>query len=109
MWKEPASQCWRGSARPALEVLYVEYWGPEYFLADDSSATGAGELIDAALALGLRRWITIIHHEDHVSFAVNNRTVPPGSWGNIVFIEDRDTFMGAVRWCEGALTQELAD
>lgn len=94
-----------GNTRP--ETLSVEYWGSEYMLARDAPGTGSAELVDVSLKLGYRRWITIIHRPDLVTFAVNTRTVPPESWGNIIFIEDREVFVRAVRWCEAVLTREL--
>jgi FkbM family methyltransferase len=94
-----------GETRP--EVLMCEYWGPDHMLVGDKSSVGAAPLVDRLVPTAFRHWLTVIHDDGGLGFAVNSREVPPASWGNVIFFEDRETFMAAVRWCSASLREHI--
>jgi len=92
-----------GSTRP--EALLVEYWGEEYIFATDSSRAGIKPLLDAIEPHGLGCWLALIHRGDSVWFDVNPRSVPADTWGNVLFVQDRETFAAVTAWCAGHLAR----
>ncbi len=94
-----------GGTRP--EVVVVEYRGPDCPLIAGEGTPGVGSLVQALLPTGLRHWITIVHEGEAAAFTVNNRTVPPRSWGNIVFFRDREAFLAGLRWCAAVLPERV--
>jgi FkbM family methyltransferase len=96
-----------GATHP--EVVMLEYWGDEFVLRGTNGSPGFATLIDGVQQLGLRRWVTLIHEGDTVSYAVNNRSVPPASWGNVAFVRDRDTFLAILMWCQDQALSRYVD
>jgi hypothetical protein len=51
-------------------------------------------------------WYIVIYRlwgQPHTAFFCNHDRSVPGSWGNIIFFRDRETFSEAQKWCSAAL------
>ena len=69
--------------------------------------TPPAAMVETMFDLGYRHWLSVIHDDGHVAFALNNRDVPPSSWGNCVWFRNHEAFLAAVRWCGTSMPEMI--
>jgi Methyltransferase FkbM domain len=88
-----------GSLRPS--VVMAEFWSEGHVFAAWKSLNKLPDLVAEMRKRGYKCNIAIYRLEslDRSRFISNSARVPNGSWGNVLFFEDRLLFDKAFQWC----------
>jgi FkbM family methyltransferase len=95
----------RGMDGHRYPVVCVEFWDTRIPFADN----GLLYTVESMVREMLRRdypWYILIYRvwgQNQTAFFCNHDQPVPGSWGNIFFFRDRDTFQQAQQWCAAVL------
>lgn len=98
-----------GLGATSAEVVVAEYWERDHMLSGGDVAYGVEPLIKACQRRGLRRWVTLTHEGERVTFMVNNLRAPATSWGNVFFFRELETFRATLEWCQAHLLRNPAE
>jgi FkbM family methyltransferase len=95
----------RGMDGHRYPVVCVEFWDVHIPFADN----GLLYTVESMVREMARRdypWYILIYRvwgQNQTAFFCNHDRPVPGSWGNIFFFRDRDTFQQAQQWCAAVL------
>ena len=95
----------RGMDDYRYPVVTVEFWDTEI----PFGTQGLLYTIDSMVCEMRQRgylWYIVIYRiwgQNQTAFYCNHDRSVPGSWGNIVFFQDREMFVHAQQWCSAAL------
>ncbi len=94
----------RGMKDHRYPVVSVEFWDAQLWFAEGSLY----RLDDMVREMHQRGylWFIVIYQivgQDSHAFFCNHDVSVPGSWGNVFFFRDRDTFAQAQQWCTAVL------
>jgi FkbM family methyltransferase len=98
----------RGLGELRADTVMAEFWDADH----EFGKSGSGRLEELIVEMKKNgyRWHLVIYHLDSqstISYYHNRRDTVPGSWGNVIFFEDRSLFTEALQWIEDALPPTL--
>lgn len=98
----------RGMGNLRAQVVMAEFWDAEH----EFGKSGRGRLEELVAEMKRRgyAWQLVIYHIDSrsvISYYHNRRDTVPGSWGNVLFFEEQQLFIEALRWIGEVLPQTL--
>ena len=98
-----------GTCRPA--AVMAEFWDANMAFGREGALYRLGDLIDE-MRLREYWWHIVFHHReasDPVTFYCSLARSEPGSWGNVLFFQDRRVFQEALAWCSATLPRRRED
>jgi len=98
----------RGIGKSRFSIVMAEFW-------DAAHAFGSGghgqlqPLVEEMRRRGYRHYIVVYHLDENetISYYCNRDDTVPESWGNVLFFNEREIFVRALRWCEDVLPATL--
>ena len=95
----------RGMADFRYPAVMVEFWDTSIAFATQGLLYTLDSMVSEMRQRGYLWYIVIyrVWGENHTAYFCNHDRAVPGSWGNILFFQQRETFIQAQQWCSAVL------